>query len=340
VEQLHKDFHDYTTDARHYVNWNVDAKVQRLYEVYEKEVLPDTQILISTWQSIFEKPTKWFEQFDFVIGDEAHGYKAESLKTIMNSLVNARYRIGTTGTMDGTKTHRMVIEGHFGPMSILATNKELQDKGISSQLRIKTLILKHKTADAKQLHATVTSINDRDTSVRNTKRYKAEMDYLTGHAARNKFIKNLAMSLKGNRLILVQYIEHGQELYDLLAGHQEVYLVNGGTSTQQREWIRKFCEKHSDAIIIASYGVFSTGVNIKNLPHLIFGSPSKAKIRVLQSIGRILRLHKDKKYATLYDITDDVQDDDWINYTLKQYVHRLGYYTEEQWKVSSYIIDL
>jgi superfamily II DNA or RNA helicase len=339
VEQMYKDFQDYSTTPDH-STWQVEVNCQRLYEAYsEKEVLPHTKLLISTWQSIFDKPVEFFRQFDFVIGDEAHGFKADSLKTIMTALVNARYRIGTTGTLDGYKVHRMVIEGHFGPYSKLATTKELQDKGLVAKLKTKALILKHTEADTKALQAQMSAITGPKATL-GSKKFKCEVDFLVRHARRNNFIKNLVLSLKGNRLILVNYIEHGQILYDLLAGHPEVHLVNGGTSTQQREWVRKFCEKNNDSIIIATYGVFSTGVNIKNLPHLIFGSPSKSKIRVLQSIGRILRLHKDKLFAHLYDISDDLQSDDWINYSLRHYVQRLEYYKEEDWKVSSYIIDL
>lgn len=342
VEQMFKDFHDYTTDSRLYQCWNVDAYCQRLYEAYsDKNCLPHTKLLISTWQSIYDREPEFFRQFDFVIGDEAHGFKAESLKYIMTNLVNARYRIGTTGTLDGYKVHRMVIEGHFGPYSKLASTKELQDKGLVTKLKTKSLILKHKPEDVQSLLALIRAVTGPKATL-GSKKFKAEIDFLIQHAKRNNFIKNLALSLKGNRLILVNYIEHGQILYDMLAGHPEVHLVNGGTSTQQREWVRKFCEKNSDSIIIATYGVFSTGVNIKNLPHLIFASPSKSKIRVLQSIGRILRLHKDKLFAYLYDITDDLQDEkeDWINYSLRHYVERLQYYKEEDWKVSSYIIDL
>jgi len=342
VEQMYKDFADYATDAQEYINWPVDRVCQRLYEAYpDKECLPETKLLISTWQSIFDKDPEFFKQFDFVIGDEAHGFKAESLKTVMTACTNARYRIGTTGTLDGYKVHRMVIEGHFGPMSVLATNKELQDKGISSKLKIKSLILKYNDSDVKSLKQIVNSIVAPRHLI-GGKKFKAEMDFLVQHAKRNNFIKNLALSLKGNRLILVNYIEHAQILHDLLAGHPEVHLVNGGTSTQQREWVRKFCETHSDSIIIATYGVFSTGVNIKNLPHLIFGSPSKSKIRVLQSIGRILRLHKDKLFAYLYDISDDLHDEaeDFYNYSIQHYAERLQYYKDEQWIVKSYIIDL
>lgn len=336
VEQMYKDFQDYSSHNL----WDVESRCQRLYEAYtEKDCLPQTKLLISTWQSIFEKDPEFFKQFDFVIGDEAHGFKAESLKTIMTSLVNARYRIGTTGTLDGYKVHRMVIEGHFGPLSVLATTKELQDKGQITNLKTKALILKYPEADAKTLRAQIQAVTGSPATL-GSKKFKCEIDFLIQHSRRNNFIKNLALSLKGNRLILVNYIDHGQILYDLLAGHPEVHLVNGGTSTTQREWVRKFCEKNSDSIIIATYGVFSTGVNIKNLNHLIFGSPSKSKIRVLQSIGRILRLHKDKLFAYLYDISDDLQTDDWINYSLRHYVERLKYYKDEGWKVSSYIINL
>lgn len=328
VAQMYTDFLDYSQNK-------MEGKVQIIYQGHSTEAV--APVIVSTWQSIYDMPPAWFEQFDFVIGDEAHGFKADSLKRVMTNLVNAKYRIGTTGTLDDWKVHRLVIEGHFGPYSKLVTTKELQDKGLVAQLKTKALILKHKPEDAKALSA-------RAETFRLAENYKAvwkdEMDYLIDNSKRNGFIKNLVKSLKGNRLVLFNYIPHGLALTDLLVDQNNVFLVNGQTEVQMRENVREIAESHNDVVIIASYGVFSTGVNIKNIHHVIFASPSKSKIRVLQSIGRGLRLSEGKDFVTLYDIADDLRHKKWINTSLKHYVERLKIYKDEGWAVSSYLIEL
>lgn len=324
VTQMHGDFLSY--------GWKPE-RMQMIYQGQTKDI--SCPVTISTWQSIYDMPADWFKEFDFVIGDEAHGFKAESLKKIMTALTNARYRIGTTGTLDGTKTHRMVVEGHFGPHTKLITTKELQDKRLIAQSKIKALVLKYNAAERKAIRKQSNALDENYRAI-----WKNEIDYLVDHPRRNKFIKNLVSSLKNNRLVLFNYLPHGQQLADLLADHEHVYLVNGGTSADQREQVRKIAEKRDDVIIIASYGVFSTGVNIKNLHHVIFASPSKSRIRVLQSIGRGLRLADGKDSVTIYDIVDDLRIGSYINMTVRQYVKRLQYYTEESWKVSKYNIDL
>lgn len=320
VEQLYGDFEAY---AIHDSGW-VEKHCQRLYEGHSKNVIKP--ILITTWQSFLTQPDK--HNYDWVIGDEAHGFKAESLKEIMTDLTNAKYRIGTTGTTDNnSKVHRLIIEGHFGPYSKLATTKELQDRGIVAKSKIKALILKHGIKDAQA----AAKLND----------WNMEMDYLITHGKRNRFIANLTKSLRGNVLILFNYEDHGKILEQALSEcNKQVYLVYGKTDVDAREEVRKIAEVARDCVIVASYGVYSTGVNIKNIPHLILASSTKSKIRLLQSKGRGLRLHEDKEFLTVYDIADDLRWKTWVNHTLKQWLVRLNIYKEEGWEVSKYIIDI
>lgn len=321
VEQLYSDFISYGCDPK---------RLQKIYQGHSRHVDRDA-IVISTWQSIFDlEEAPWFQQFDFVIGDEAHGFKASSLKTIMGNLTNAEYRVGTTGTLDDFKIHRLKIEGHFGPVSHITTTKALIAAGHISDLNIKAIVFGHPE------HARY--LLRKDT-------YANEMDYLARCKKRNEFIRNLALSIKGNSLILVQFIEkHGDVLYEMIskkvATGRQVFYVHGGTEGEQRESIRRIVEMEKDAIIVASYGVYSTGVNIRNLHNIIFASPSKSKIRVLQSIGRGLRLGADKTSATLYDLADDFREGNYINHTLKHYLERLKIYDQEGFKVSKYSVEL
>ena len=162
--------------------------------------------------------------------------------------------------------------------------------------------------------------------------YKEEMDFLVGHAGRNDIISKLTITQKGNTLLLYQYVEkHGSVLYDKISKMTErpVHLVIGGTETEQREKIRALTEKSDNSIIIASYGTFSTAINIRNLNNIVFASPSKSRIRNLQSIGRGLRKSEVKTKCNLFDIGDDLSWKQRKNYTLNHLLERIKMYNEE-----------
>ena len=325
VEQLYSDFADYSTAN----GWDVSENVHRIYQGKDKNTtLPLT---ISTWQSLYTQPKEYFEQFDFIMGDEAHLFKAQSLVTIMSSCINSKYRIGLTGTLDGTKTHKLVLEGLFGITEKVTTTKELMDNKQIADFKIKCLVLKH---------------DDEICQLMKGKTYQEEMEYLILNDNRNKFIKNLSVSLTGNTLILYQYVDkHGKILYDMISntknsGERKVFFVYGKTDTETREEVRRITENENDAIIVASYGTFSTGINIRNLHNVIFASPSKSRVRNLQSIGRGLRLGDNKTEAVLYDIADDLRYKNHMNFTLKHFVERTKIYNEEKFTYKLYKIGL
>ena len=322
VEQLYTDFEDYASDS-------MKSLVHKIYQGKEKQ--SSLPLIISTWQSLYKQPKEYFEQFDYVIGDEAHLFKAQSLTSILTSCINAKYRIGLTGTLDGTKTHQLVLEGLFGPVNKVITTKELIDKKQVSDFEIKCLVLKHPDEKCNELK---------------DKTYQEEIEYLISSETRNKFIKNLAVSLGKNTLVLYQMVDkHGKILYDNIRntekiGNRKIFFVHGGTDTADREEIRRIMEIEQDAIVVASYGTFSTGINIRNLHNIIFASPSKSRVRNLQSIGRGLRQAEGKEQATLYDIADDLRWKKHMNYTLKHFVERTKIYTEEQFPFKMYKIGL
>jgi superfamily II DNA or RNA helicase len=276
-------------------------------------------------------PKEYFEQFDYVIGDEAHNFKAQSLTSILTNCINAKYRIGLTGTLDGTKTHKLVLEGLFGPVKKVISTKELIDKDQLSNFQIKCLVLKHSDEEAKLV---------KDMT------YAEEIGYLISHQARNKFIKNLTVSMNINTLVLYQMVDkHGKILYDMikntkLLGDRKVFFVHGGVDAADREEIRRIMEIEQDAIVVASFGTFSTGINIRNLHNIIFAMPTKSSIRTLQSIGRGLRQSEGKEIATLYDIADDLRVGKYMNYTLKHFVERTKIYNEEAFPFKIYKIGL
>jgi superfamily II DNA or RNA helicase len=321
VEQLYSDFGDYNNGEM--------TNVHRIYQGKEKDT--DKPLTISTWQSLYKLPKEYFHQFDYIIGDEAHLFKAQSLTTILTSCINAKYKIGLTGTLDGTKTHKLVLEGLFGSVKKVITTRELIDKQQVSDFEIKCLVLKHDDEICLQIK---------------DKTYQEEIQYLIANENRNKFIKNLAVSLDKNTLILYQMVDkHGQVLYDMIKdtkniGDRKVFFVHGGVDANDREEIRKIMEIENDAIVVASFGTFSTGINIRNLHNIIFASPSKSRVRNLQSIGRGLRQSEGKEKAVLYDIADDLRYKKHMNFTLKHFVERVKIYTEEKFPFKIYKIGL
>ena len=319
VEQMYSDFASYGYDSEQYCH--------RQYAGKDKHT--NKFLTITTWQSIYKNEKDYFEQFDFVLGDEAHQFKAKSLTTILSGCTNTKYRIGTTGTLDGTQTHRLVLEGLFGPVYKATTTAELIDKGQLATFKIKCLILKYPDPICKEARSWD---------------YNQEMEYIVKNNARNEFIRNLVMSLEGNSLVLFQFVEkHGKILYELIkekTGDRKVFFVHGGTDVDIRESIRAITEKESDAIIVASYGTFSTGVNIRNLHNIIFASPSKSRVRNLQSIGRGLRLGENKEQAVLFDVADDFRIGKFANFTLKHFAERVKIYDEEKFNYKFYNIEL
>ena len=315
VEQMYKDFLDY--------GWNVDSYCHRIYSGREKT--NDAPVTITTWQSIYKLDRSFFEDFNVVIGDEAHLFKSKSLISIMTKLHHAKYRFGFTGTLDGTQTHKWVLEGLFGPSYKVTRTSELMQQGHLSKLDINCLVLKHTPLKFET--------------------YNDEIEYLISHSQRNKFITNLTLDLKGNTLVLFSRVAaHGEPLFEMInkfkGGDRKVFFVHGGVDTEDREQVREITERESNAIIVASYGTFSTGINIKNLHNVIFASPSKSRVRNLQSIGRVLRKGKNKTKAILYDIGDDCTHNSRKNYTLNHLIERIKIYNEENFNYDIVTINL
>lgn len=306
VEQMYSDFLDYGY---------IEAKMQKIYQGHSREITKE--VTISTWQSLYKMPRKYFEQFGCILGDEVHLFKAKSLTNIMNKMHQTQYRHGFTGTLDGMQTHRLVLEGLFGSVNRVTSTKELMDKKTLAKLNIKCIVLQYPDADRKFMK---------------DQNYQDEVDLLVRDERRNKFIVDLTTHLKGNTLVLFQFVEkHGSVLYDMMKDlDRKVFYVWGGTDTQTREDIREITEKEKDAIIVASYGTFSTGINIRNLHNIVFSSPSKSRIRVLQSIGRGLRTNQNKSGATLLDIADDLTWKSRQNFTLRHFMERINIYNEEE----------
>jgi superfamily II DNA or RNA helicase len=218
-----------------------------------------------------------------------------------------------------------VLEGVFGPSYKIIRTEELMRQGHLSQLDIQCLVLKH--------------------SPQKFETYEDEIKYLISHEKRNKFISNLTLDLKGNTLVLYSRVAtHGEPLYQLINNNKrddrKVFFIHGGVDAEERELVREITERENNAVIVASYGTFSTGINIRNLHNVIFASPSKSRVRNLQSIGRVLRKGKNKTKAVLYDIADDCTHNSRKNYTLNHFIERIKIYNEEKFNYEIITIQI
>lgn len=313
VDQLTSDFEDY--------GYDIESNVHKIYSGKEKH--SDKPVIISTWQSIYRMPKTWFDQFEVVFGDEAHKCKAKELTTILSNMKNAEYRYGFTGSLDESKTHKLVLEGLFGQYKKIVSTKELIDRQYLADLNIKSFVLDY-SDDHKKLLSKST--------------YQEELDWILKHEGRNNFIKNLTLSINKNVLILFLRIEHGIKLYELIkkSTNRAVYLIHGEVKVEDREIIRKAINKDTTSITIASIGTFAEGINIPNIDETIIASPTKSKIWVLQMIGRGLRVSDRKQKSILHDIADNLIWKKYKNHTIRHYAERIRYYAEEKFPVTQY----
>jgi superfamily II DNA or RNA helicase len=323
VSQMTQDFRDYgCTEPIHIIKAGA-----------EKRTL--ARITVSTWQSIYEQPASYFEQFETIIVDEVHTAKAKSLTWLMEKCTTTPNRFGFTATIDQTECHRLVLEGLFGSIVKVASTSDLIKAKQLAPLKVRMCVLSYPQAVRKE---------------QNPKPYVEEMDFLTTHPVRNEFIARLVGETKGNTLVLFQYVQkQGLQLFARIvelakANGKRVHYVAGSVSAEDRERIRQTVANSDNNIVVASYGTFQLGINIPNLDTLVFAHPVKSSIRVLQSIGRVLR-PKDGKVAHLIDIVDDLRKKrrngaDMPNHAFRHAEERSRYYSTEKHPITMQQINV
>jgi len=325
VEQMTKDFADYSGCDNEF---DVDEDVHKIYSGKEKHNI-ESSIVITTWQSAIKLPLDWFRSYGMIVGDEAHTFKAKSLTTIMNRLNQAYFRIGTTGTLDGGVVNELVLEGSFGPTYQVTTTKTLIDSNTLADLTIEALVLKY---------------SDEVRKLMSRAKYQDEINFIVLNESRNKFITNLTLDQSGNTLVLYNLVnKHGKVLYNMIskkAKGRSVFFVSGEVNAEERERIRELTEKETGAIIVASVGTFSTGINVKNLHNIVFAAPTKSQIRVLQSIGRGLRKSDSGQETIVYDLADDLCWKKHKNYTHNHAINRIKIYAKEGFTYNIHQVDM
>jgi superfamily II DNA or RNA helicase len=319
VTQMKGDFESYgcDPDAIHTIQAGANKQTDRAYT-------------ISTWQSIYDLPADYFAQYELVVCDEVHLAKAASLKGLMEK-ADAKYRFGFTGTITDTQAHRLILEGLFGDVSKVTTTTALVKREELAPLHVKMVVLEYPEQTRKNLRHT---------------QYQDEVDFIVGDLARSEFIAQTVAHLKGNTLVLFTLIDkHGKYLYERireLCPNKAVHFVTGSVGADGREEVRQTVENTEDTeqVIVASFGVFSTGVNLRRLHNLVFASAGKSKIRTLQSIGRGLRTHASKTKITIYDIVDDFRIGKRENYAWKHAQLRAELYAQEKFPVTLHRINM
>lgn len=342
VKQMIGDFKDYSTHN----GFDVSDIIHEISGVCKET---DKKVTICTYQSLTNVKTKppkeWFKRFGAVMVDEVHTATAKSVLYIMESCTEAEWKVGVTGTLDECKTNEMTLRGLFGPVKNVITTKELMERGTVAQLTVKIGLLKHPEKYCKLLRSS--DRGDKDANTGKPKKRKAtyaeEISYITSSVERNRFIMRFTAGLQGNTILMINMIEHGEMLYKVMKQalpDRKIYLYTGATGINERETIRQLMETQDGAIIIGSLGVLSTGISIKRLHNLVFAHPSKSRVKVLQTVGRLLRKSKFGNEVTMFDLVDDCTIGSFENYTLDHGRIRTRFYHDQEFTCETVAINL
>jgi superfamily II DNA or RNA helicase len=339
VTQLHGDFKDY----------NLIDLYNEIHLIGGENNIKhlDKLVTISTWQSLQNMDKEIFKTLDAVLIDEVHGAKVGT-KTldIVLSATNAKYRIGMTGTLPEQKQDKMSIFSIVGNPKIFMKTSGLIKLGLATPVKINILKLEYSHQDTRVF--------------KENKTFPEQLGFIKEHQNRSLFIAKVALGVAaktGNTVIMYTHIAHGQELFRTLMNERyhdvkveqkdivgkkafefqeqhRIYFINGATESSQRESIKKILETDEDAILVAGYSIFSTGINIRKLANIIFASPLKSFTTVLQSVGRAIRVHTSKDAANIYDFVD------MLPVFKKQAQKRLTFYQNEDFEINERTIRI
>ena len=282
-------------------------------KVWAKAKEWESSIVISTWQTLSKHHEK-LNSFDCVICDEVHSAKAREIKDILKHTGRARYALGFTGTLPISKLDLWNIKSYLGSVIREYGPGELSDLGYISKCNVQAYMIEYNT----EYEGTYTEIQD---AVFNNQYRLALIESIVSRADGNVLL--LVGKVEKEGIVLRDYLQKCSTLKD-----REIIFIYGATDKDVREAWRKEMENRKDIVLIATSQLLSTGTNIPSLKHLVLVSPYKSKIRVLQSVGRTLRLHADKtEGAYVYDIVDETK------YLHDHGVKRLRYYASERFNI-------
>jgi len=256
-----------------------------------------TNVIVSNLGILQSKNSNldWLENIDLLIVDEVHKIRKGNKVNDILKRIKTPYRFGFTGTMPEESLDQWNIIGKIGPVIYEKNSFSLRQENYVSNASIQIIKLLHKNTP-------------KPTPGGNA--YREELEYLSTCKFRNELIAKLAQGLKQNTLIMVDYIQHGELLFDIISKmipEKQCFFIRGEVEVEERDRVRQLMETNSDVVVVAISKIFSTGINIKNLHYIVFACGGKAKIKIVQSIGRGLRLHKDKNKLIIFDIADDLR---------------------------------
>lgn len=322
VNQMYGDFEDYSRAN----GWSVEDNCHMLYS--GKEKISSKPILISTWQSLCKFNQQFFGTVKAIVGDEVHEYAADTVQGIMKSCINADRRWGTTGTLDDAQCSEMSLVGAFGEKLQVTTTKEQIENGRLSQLAVSAIRLKYPKEERRGFR-------------KRYKDYNAEVGFIELHKGRMSFLTNMVSGLTGNTIVLFRHQEHGRAIYNaLIEAGIKAYYIDGTVDAEDRDKYRREINSSTGCVLVGSYQTCSTGMNIRNLQNLIFAAPHKGIVKILQSIGRILRLSDDGSAAHVYDIIDDIAAGKTPNHALRHGQIRLEIYATQEFDYTVFDVNL
>lgn len=330
VNQLYDDLATYFPDL------DISTLCQKITGKYEKRI--HKPIVISTWQSL-----KNIDELDpsVIICDEAHTVEAKVLSNILERVPNCKIRHGLTGTLKDAEESILSVEGLLGPAKRIVTSKELIEEGKATNVKVKIVMLDYSLPTKTMYHDRMNELNKNKKS-NGAKRYHEEVEFINEIPSRRKFIQNMLQGLKGNSIALFDRVEgYGVPLYEEMKNrHENTFIISGDVDEGRRDEIKHLLDGINDGIVYATSNIMSTGVSIKNLHNMVFLGSTKSKIRVLQSIGRLMRLHESKDEAYLYDIVDMLDLNDKENMTMKHIESRLSHYITAGFEVEYIRLNL
>lgn len=302
VEQTFKDFSSYNVPFT-FCKWSGSNELDAGAEV----IIANQDILINR----FEK-NQWIKNVRCVVVDEVHTLKRGNKITNLISKIKTNNKFGFTGTLPTNNIDKWAALGLIGPIIAEKNSYELRQEGYLTNVECRVATIKYK--------------NKRDM------KYRDELDFIYNNEFRNYIIASIAQKLKHNVLILVNHIKHGENLFDKINQTQhkkQVFFIRGSVDVEDRERIKSIMENSNDVICIAMSSIFSVGINVKNINSIIFGAGGKSFVRLVQSIGRGLRKHKNKEELVLFDICDS------LKYSSSHFQKRNEIYIQERIKTST-----
>jgi superfamily II DNA or RNA helicase len=287
---------------------------------WDGKSIPQLGITIANMGIIQSKKSdkSWLKNVDLVIVDECHKLRAGNKICNIIDKIPSQHRFGFTGTMAEDDEDRWTCIGKLGPVLYERGTYKLRQDGYLTSAKIQVIKLDHK---------------DKPPPVpphmrgNPSAKYITEQNFIKNSSFRNNICGKLAKNFNNNALFIVDYIEHGQILHDTIARmcpNKQVFFVRGEVDVDERDKIKRIVEKNSDVVIIAISKIFSTGINIKNLHYIVFAGGGKAKVKIVQTIGRGLRLHESKNVLIIIDLADILQ------YGYKHMQKRLDLYKKEK----------